>query len=203
MDFNTNTNINMNMNFNLDINKKCKYICEFILLLINELDEDNFIFNNKEAYNNIQNEIQHEYIENRSKNYFKEETDYISYLMQKAFGKKTTDGDDIEDILSLEEKEYNNESNYTEQESFIKDKIKKYLTDKFGYSPTEDQIETYKSDYMDSMLTDLELDEEADNWDSTAMGKDVLDQGAGYGEFNEYDFETGEGFDYSDQMAEY
>jgi hypothetical protein len=28
------------------------------------------------------------------------------------------------------------------------------------------------------------------------MGADVIDQGAEYGEFNEYDFETGDGFQY-------
>jgi hypothetical protein len=52
------------------------------------------------------------------------------------------------------------------------------------------------------MHNELEMENGADNWDSTAMGKDVLDQGAGYGEFTEYDFETGDGFDYSAEMVE-
>ena len=40
------------------------------------------------------------------------------------------------------------------------------------------------------------FEEEAYDLNSTAMGIDVLDQGAEYGGFNDYDFETGDGFQY-------
>ena len=43
-------------------------------------------------------------------------------------------------------------------------------------------------------------EEEAYDLASAPKGDNVLDQGASYGEINEFDFETGDGFDYSDQM---
>ena len=82
------------------------------------------------------------------------------------------------------------------------EKGKKELFDKLGYEPTDDQLETYKEDYLSSKYEDEVLEDEAYNLDSTAKGKEVIDQGAGYGEFSDFDFETGDGFDYSDEMTE-
>ena len=195
--------MNMSMNdMNFNNSNKIKYISQFILVLIEKMEEDNIIFNDKEAYNIIENTRRHEYIEYTTKSFLKEDTDYVSYLMQKAFGKKLADADNIEDLMSLEQKDYDSDIKLLENEEFIIDKAKKYLTDKLGVAPTDDQLETYKSDYLDMMHNELEMENGADNWDSTAMGKDVLDQGAGYGEFTDYDFETGDGFDYSAEMAE-
>ena len=47
-----------------------------------------------------------------------------------------------------------------------------------------------------------EYEDEVYNLTGQAKGSDVLDQGAGYGELNEYDFEDGEGFQY-DETQEY
>ena len=193
----------MSMNdMNFNNSNKIKYIDLFILILIEKMEEDHIIFNDKQAYDMIENMKRHEYIEYTTKSFLKEDVDYVSYLMQKAFGKKLSDADNIEDLMFLEQKDYDSDVKLLENEEFIIDKAKKYLTEKLGVAPTDDQLETYKSEYLDMMHNELEMEGEADNWDSTAMGKDVLDQGAGYGEFTEYDFETGDGFDYSAEMVE-
>jgi hypothetical protein len=214
IDMKINIDMNMGMDMGMDIdriklsdmndkNLKCKYICEFILLLLEEMNEDSYIFNDINAYNNIRNELRHDTIDKISKSYFKEDKgDYLSFLMEKAFGKKISDAVDLDEGIGMEQIEYDNQLQSDEMMEFIVDKAKIILKNKLGHNPTDDEIETFKSDYMSKMKEDDFYDEEAINWDSTAMGKDVLDQGAGYGEFSEFDFETGDGFDYSDQMID-
>jgi hypothetical protein len=50
------------------------------------------------------------------------------------------------------------------------------------------------------MQDDMIYEEEAYNLGAGPKGANVLDQGAGYGEASDFDFETGDGFDYSAQM---
>ena len=73
---------------------------------------------------------------------------------------------------------------------------------------TEDKKESGEDDVEE--LGDIDIDVEINKMgddgifdlDSTPKGKEVIDQGASYGDFNEFDFETGDGFDYQDEMIE-
>ena len=182
-------------------NIKCKYICEFIMILLNDLNEDNELYNLCEhGVEQIKNSLIHENIEYKKKAYFKDE-DFVSRMLRTKLSKQSMAVDDLEEKI---DEEYDESDLQSEDKlNMIMDKGKEYLTEKLGYVPTEDQLESYKEDYMKNLEDDIMYEEEAYDLNSTAKGQDVIDQGAEYGEFNEYDFETGDGFDYSAQEEEY
>ena len=167
---------------------KCLNICKFILLLFEELDMDNDLFNLCiPETQKIKNSLEHDKLEYKVKLYYKDSDEtYFDKMMKikmaKDFGEELQAEEEIDDDK--------------DKIDFIKEKGKKELAEKYGYNPSEDEIETFKDDYLESMEDDVY------DLDATPKGKDVLDQGAAYGDFNEFDFEDGDGFDYSDQMIE-
>jgi hypothetical protein len=102
---------------------------------------------------------------------------------------------DSQDILQ--------ESEMNDKTEYILEKGKKELTSLLGHEPSADELETYKNNYMTNMIEDEQDDIENYDLDSGPKGADVLDQGAGYGELNEYDFENGDGFNYEADADEY
>jgi hypothetical protein len=118
--------------------------------------------------------------------------------MEIAFGKKIVDANDMDEEINMVQ----DEVDYENQMESIMEKAKKDLTEKYGYVPTENQIETYKDDYIKNMQDEIMFNEEVYDFSGDPKGQEVLDQGADYGGFNEFDFETGDGFDYSDEMME-
>ena len=194
-----NENYNSDQIYNINKkNNKCKYISQFILILFEELEQESIIFNDIQGIKDFKNIIVHERLDLRDKIYFKEKKDYNTTLMEIAFGKKIVEANDIDEEINM----IQDEVDYENQMEFITEKAKKDLTEKYGYTPTEDQLETYKDDYIKNIQDEIMFDEEVYDFSSNAQGKEVLDQGADYGGFNEYDFETGDGFDYSDEMME-
>ena len=182
-------------------NKKCKYICEFIMILFYEIEEDQRIFIDcSTSSTGIENSLIHDVIEYKMKLFDKKDDDdyFTKQLKRLLSGKKyiSEDQADIGDDNQLEE-EYNLDGQ--DKVDIILEKGKKELSEKLGYNPSDDQLETYKEDYIKNMEDDIMYEEEIYDLDGTAKGKEVLDQGADYGGFNEYDFETGEGFDYSQE----
>jgi hypothetical protein len=151
---------------------KCTYIAKFILILFEDLDSDNDLFNIcKKDVEGIQNSLIHDKIEFKIKQYLKDE-DYLSKMASKGTE---------EDMDEIDENEDND----------IMEKCKNDFISKYGTEPTNDELETYKNDYLKNIEEEYEYD-----LDDTVKGADVMDQGAGYGEFNEFDFEDGDGFIY-------
>jgi hypothetical protein len=184
---------------NVDVkNIKCRYICNFILILFEELDSDNELFNLcNDGAKGIENSLIHDKIEFKSKIQHKEDEDYFTKMMEFKLKKQITSIDYFAEELQLEE-ELKDEQDKTE---FIMEKGKKELALKYGYEPTEDQLETYKEDYMKQMEDEIMFEDEAYDLNGGPKGVNVLDQGAGYGELNQYDFDDDE-FDYSEQQIE-
>jgi hypothetical protein len=186
--------------YNIDEkNSKCYYICNFIILLFEYIDEDNELFNFcNTGIEKIKNSIRHERIEYQRKQYFKDDTDFMLGKMQTD--KKSYVIDEVDEEMEKEFIDHVEQIKEEDKLAFIMEKGKKELFKQLGHMPTDDQLESFKSDYLKSMDDDLLYEEEAYNLDSTPKGQDVLDQGADYGGFNDYDFETGDGFDYSDEQ---
>ena len=208
-------NVNMDENifnsteiFSKDVkNTKCKHICEFIIILFEELDADYEMFEIcKDGSEAIKNSLIHDIIEYKAKIQYSDiDDDYFTGMMKSKLSKPISAINYLDEKIEMEDN--NDEANgddadYIEKMDQIMEKGKKELFDKLGYEPTDDQLETYKEDYLNSKYEDEILEDEAYDLDSTAKGKEVIDQGAGYGEFNDYDFETGDGFDYSEEMVE-
>jgi hypothetical protein len=171
-----------------------KYICNYIMILLEELDEDNELFNlSDKCVEGMKNSLIYDIINYKSKMYFKEEGTYFDKMMKIQMGVRDK---------SIEEQEEDVNIDIENKTDYIIEKGKKELSDKYGAAPTEDQLETYKNDYLENAQDEIEFEEEIYDLNGGPKGKEVLDQGAGYGELNEYDFETGDGFDYSDEVYE-
>jgi hypothetical protein len=206
-DSNSNEDININSESiyakNLSSNK-CKYICLFILLLFEDLEADNELFINCiDGVNRIKNSLIHDQIDYKSKMYFKEDNDYISKMIKNSFYTKSMIINELEESIEDNAVIDDIETKYQEESELIISKGKEYYLNKYGYLPTDDQLETYKSEYLENHHEDKMIEEEVyDLIDSTPKGEDVIDQGADYGGFNEYDFEDGDGFNYSEENYE-
>jgi hypothetical protein len=187
-------------------NNQCKHICEFIMILFEELENDYEMFELcKDGSESIKNSLIHDIIEYKSKIQYSDiDDDYFTGMMKSKLSKPLSAINYLDEKIEMEENndEANGDADYLEKMDQIMEKGKKELFDKLGYEPTDDQLETYKEDYLSSKYEDEVLEDEAYNLDSTAKGKEVIDQGAGYGEFSDFDFETGDGFDYSEEMTE-
>jgi hypothetical protein len=178
---------------------KCYHISNFILLLFNEIDADYNIYDEiKECSQNIRNNMIHDKIEYKSKLYEKDDEDYFSRMMSQKLKKKQIGEEELGEIDEISELENNEDEMYQEKIDFIMKKGKAELAEKLGYNPTDDQLESYKNDYLQSFQDAIEIEDEIYDLGGGPKGKDVLDQGEGYGGFTDYDFETGDGFDYSE-----
>ena len=123
--------------------------------------------------------------------------------MKTKLGKKTFLVSELEEnIKNDEEKDIIADNDLQNKIDFIIEKGKKYMSEQLGHKPTEDELEEFKNNYMSTMNEDNSLDDENYDLMGGPKGAEVLDQGADYGNLNEYDFEDGEGFDYSDQMTD-
>jgi len=195
---------NSNKIYNIDFkNNKCKYICNFIMILLDDLEYDNELFNLcSNGSEKIKNNFIHDIIEYKMKQYVKEDVDYITTMMQSKMKTYVTVVDYLEEDLEEQQINFDEEDKYQQKMDFIMDKGKKELTEKYGYVPTDDQLESYKEDYIKNMQDDIMFEEEIYDFNNTPKGQEVIDQGADYGGFNEYDFETGDGFDYSEEVYE-
>ena len=185
-------------------NTKCKYICLFILLLLEDLENDIELFVNcNEGVEQIKNSLIHDIINYKSKVYFSEDNDYISKMMKDSFYTKSMIVNELEENIQETVDIQNLESKYNEQSEKAIQKGKEYYLKKYGYLPNDDVLETYKSEYLDNMQDEKNIEEEIyDIVDSTPKGDEVIDQGAEYGGFTEYAFEDGDGFDYSKEAYE-
>ena len=195
----SNNNFDNEEVLNVDVkNIKCRYICNFILLLFEELDNDNDLFNLCEkGVQGIENSLIHDKIEFKSKIQFKQDEDYFTKMMEFKLGKQITSIDYFAEELQLEEDLKDDQ----DKVNFIMEKGKKELALKYGYEPSDDQLETYKDDYIKQMEDDVMFDDEAYDLNGGPKGIEVLDQGSGYGELNPYDFDDEE-FDYSQEQIE-
>ena len=175
--------ISIDQLFNNDIvydidnkNTKCKYICNFIMILFDELEYDNQLFNFcKDGVKGIENSKEHERIEFKIKQFVKtDDQDYFTTMMQRKLSTKTL----IDESLELAESELVATDLITEDLNFE--------------SGTETKI-IEEGEEGEEYMYDLS---------TTVKGMDVIDQGANYGDFNDFDFEDGDGFDYSDEIID-
>ena len=75
------------------------------------------------------------------------------------------------------------------------DEMKNKYTDKHGVAPTAEMLDEFK----EAIISGNQGGDDPEVFDPSAdaKGDEVLDQGAGYSGFTDFDFETGDGFDYS------
>jgi len=183
-----------------DKNMKCKYICTFINLLLEDIEDEFVIFEEcKKGTEQIENSFIHDIIEYKVKQYYKEDDDYLLRKMRQE--KFSISIDSIREEMDKAENEYIQNMEEKDREYYIIEKGKKELFEKYGYEPNENQLEEYKESYLKNIAEDLQIEKDENNFSLDPKKDDVIDQGAEYGTLNEFDFETGDGFDYSAQEA--
>ena len=143
----------------------------------------------------IKNSIIHDYINLKSKKLLDEdEDDYYIKNMKNKISKTSTFIGDLEEFLDLEQKDIDKKIEIDDKMEFIIDKAKKEL----GVNATEEELENYIKLNQDKENI-FENNELNDLLSGGPKGEEVLDQGAGYGELNEFDFEDGDGFNYTEE----
>jgi Leucine-rich repeat (LRR) protein len=116
------------------------------MILLDELDEDYELLNecNGET-EKVKNTLIHKIIEDKIKQTKSDDENYMITTLSRLFKKSTT-------INDLDEKiEYDEELDNKEKIDFIMEEGKKKLKEKYGYEPSEDQLETYKNDYLQNL----------------------------------------------------
>ena len=197
----SNKELNTEVIYDIDtINIKCKYICNFINLLFEDIECDNYLFIDcSDGTEKINNSFIHDKIEFKVKNYYKDESD--DYMIRQIKMEKfVASADYLTEEIEIAEDEYIQTVSDQEKEYYIIEKGKKELFEKFGYEPNENELEEYKQNYLRNMAEEIDIMEDENEYSLNPKSDEVIDQGAEYGGLNEYDFETGDGFDYSDQQ---
>ena len=170
---------------------KAKYICEFIIVVFNLIKDDNELFNIcGNQTEKFKNNLIHDIIDFKAKLMIQDEDfDYFSKMLGKMSSKP------YKESVNEYTEQINKEQQEIDVEMDVQDKVeemKKRYTDKYGKAPTDDMLEEFKQTVVDGgMIGD---DPEVFDPEAGARGVDVLDQGAGYSEFTDFDFETGDGF---------
>lgn len=178
----------------------CKYICNFIMILFDELENDYELFNlcNKGA-EDIKNNLEHDYIEYKYKQYIKDDDNYTEKMMKNKLSKTNNSINYIDNELEIIQDEENDINNQYKLDN-IMEKGKKYLFKKHGKLPTDDQLESFKHNYLKNMIDDEMFEKDAYDFENIAKGEDVIDEGGGYGELSSNDFEGEDGFDYTEEQ---
>jgi len=170
---------------------KAKYICEFIVVIFELIKEDNETFNIcTNQTEKFRNNLIHEIIDYKAKLIIQDDDfDYFSKMLGKMSSKPYKESaDEYTEQIEKEQNEIDTEMNLQDKV----DEMKQRYTDKHGKAPTEEMLEEFKQTVLDGgMIGD---DPEVFDPEAGAKGVDVLDQGAGYSEFTDFDFETGDGF---------
>jgi peptidyl-tRNA hydrolase len=182
-------------------NKKCKYIAEFIRVMLNILEQDKKMLDNCEPEKvKIENNMLHDIIEFKIKIYNKDDDDdYFTKMLKNKLDKVVITVDTVNEELEIEQQNINNDTYVEDIEEVIYEKGRKKIFEKYGYEASDQELEDFKEEYVENMHNSKHYKDDAYDLFSTVKGEDVVDQGAGYGEFNEFDFETGDGFDYSEE----
>jgi len=163
------TDLNKLINGKKEDTQRRKYICNFILILFEELDNEDVIFNECNTTFIVNNEI-HERIEYLAKNISKKKDEGIFLLKSMFKNTKSIDyfGEKLEEQQEL----------ISDYEDSYKEKGKKELFEKYGYEPSENELKKYKNNYLSEIQESEKIDD--------------------YIDVNDYDIESGEGFDEMD-----
>ena len=173
---------------------RCKYICEFIMTVFSLVEEDYEMFEicgyQTEKF---KNNFIHEIINYRAKQFIQDEdSDYFTKMLEKMSSRPYKESaNEFEEKVDKDQQEITKTLELDDK----LDEMKNKYTDKHGVAPTAEMLDEFKEAIIsgDQGGDDPEVfDPRAD-----AKGDEVLDQGAGYSGFTDFDFETGDGFDYS------
>jgi hypothetical protein len=184
-------------------NKKCVYMCEFVTVLLEELLEYNELFVNcKNGSDGIKNSLIHDFIMKKASYIKKEDDDFLDTVMKRKFEEMGTGPVDyLEEELELEQKEIDEDMRLHEFDDYVLGEGYKKLTEKLGHEPNEDELTSYRQELImqreegefedDSFIPFLEVQMDKES-------NERMDSGADYGGLQSYDFEDGDGFDYSE-----
>jgi hypothetical protein len=173
---------------------RCKYICEFIMTIFSLVEEDYEMFEIcGYQTNKFKNNFIHEIISYRAKQFIQDDdSDYFAKMIGKISSKPYKESsDEFEEKVDKEQQEITQTLELDDK----LDEMKNKYTQKHGVAPTAEMLDEFK----EAIISGDQGGDDPEVFDPSAdaKGDEVLDQGAGYSGFTDFDFETGDGFDYS------
>jgi hypothetical protein len=185
---------------NMDLQRKeCKYIAEFILCIMEMMEEDFEIFEVcKNQSEKVKNIYIHDIIETKAKYILQDDDEgFFAKQLQMVSGKVIQQVNEANEKIEEEQVDINMSLEKDEEINFLVEQEKDKYMNQFGVAPSEQYLEDYKQKQFEAMNGN---GDNKDMMDDGPKGEDVIDQGADYGGFADYDFETGDGFDYAPEQ---
>jgi hypothetical protein len=176
---------------------RCKYICEFIMTVFSLVEEDYEMFEicgyQTEKF---KNNFIHEIISYRAKKFIQDDdSDYFTKMLEKMSSRPYKESaNEFEEKVDKDQQEITKTLELDDK----LDEMKNKYTDKHGVAPTAEMLDEFK----EAIISGDQGGDDPEVFDPSAdaKGAEVLDQGAGYSGFTDFDFETGDGFDYSGEI---
>jgi hypothetical protein len=138
----------------------------------------------------------HEIINYKSKQFIQDEdTDYFTKMMGKMSSRPLKEStNEFEEKIDKEQQDITQTLELDDK----LDEMKNKYTQKHGVAPSAEML----SEFKETIISGDQGGDDAEVFDPSAdaKGDEVLDQGAGYSGFSDFDFETGDGFDYSGEI---
>ena len=185
---------------NMDLQRKeCKYIAEFILCIMEMMEDDFEIFEVcKNQSEKVKNIYIHDIIETKAKYILQDDDEgFFAKQLQMISGKVIQQVNEADQKIEEEQVDINMSLEKDEEINFLVEQEKDKYINQFGVAPSEQYLEDYKQKQFEAMNGNGDNE---DMMDDGPKGEDVIDQGANYGGFADYDFETGDGFDYAPEQ---
>jgi len=168
---------------------KCKYISQFCIEIFNIIEDDydylDICNKNMHKFKNI---LLQDILIKNTKNYMKDEEESKDYFMKMMLRKMHKSSgfsvDDVNNEALMEQEGTDAMLTNIDKDEYLNEMAIKELTKKYGSSPTKDQIEEYKQEYINRSMEKDIFDEETYDLYRAKQGLDVIDVGTGYGEMD-------------------
>ena len=181
--YKNNTEGTVSYDLNLNENKNF-FIAKFVLLLLEEIEENYELFELCNKNNEIENEILYDYIQFKLKMLGSGQGYDTVEKPNSIYKNEAAEHDDKERELEYKLEHLNNTAIDT-------------YKNKYGKEPTQGQLDNIKQNVKEQIADEDYYDET--NMDAQLHSNEIMDQGGEYGELNENDFEASDGFIYEQE----
>jgi hypothetical protein len=188
-----------NEKYELNLNdKKNGFIANFVLLLLNEIEDDFELFEICNQNNEMQNSILFDIITFRLKSLVSDQgfeiTKFLRNLSKSRGIKKEEPSYFTEESELQQEESFEKKKELEEKLQFFNEEVINNYKKKHGHDPSKEYLEEAKQKIEEKIANQDYFNEI--NLDGELQSDEIMDKGGDYGELNPDDFETGNGFIY-------
>ena len=198
-----------NENYELNLqDKKNGIIASFVIMLLDEIEEDYELFELCNKNNEIQNSILFDIITFKLRSSVSDQGYLMTKFLRdlsKAKGVKKSEeqyrlaaGEGVGEGAETQQDMLDKEKELEDKIEYFNDEVVNKYKEKYGKEPSQEYLEEAKQK-IEEKIADQDYYNETDLEGSDLKSNEIMDQGGEYGELNPEDFESGEGFIYEQE----